>query len=101
MAAGQGERSGAYRSGQPAFRRGRLVGRPYGHAAPLRALEQRLSALRPLGAARCLAEGFAQLAQDADFEAVFMDSTIVGAHQHAAGAPKKRVTKPSDEAGAD
>ncbi len=72
-----------------------------GTAAPLRALEQRLSALRPLGAARCLAEGFAQLAQDADFEAVFMDSTIVGAHQHAAGAPKKRVTKPSDEAGAD
>nr|AFN66377.1 putative transposase [uncultured bacterium] len=31
---------------------------------------------------------------------MFMDSTIVRAHQHAAGAPKKRVIKPSDEAGA-
>ena len=34
---------------------------------------------------------FAQLAQDADFEEVFIDSTIVRAHQHAAGAPKKTV----------
>lgn len=33
---------------------------------------------------------FAQLALDADFEEVFIDSTIVRAHQHAAGAPKKR-----------
>ena len=32
---------------------------------------------------------FTQLAQDADFEEVFIDSTIVRAHQHAAGAPKK------------
>ncbi|MBK8131801.1 MAG: IS5 family transposase [Gammaproteobacteria bacterium] len=32
---------------------------------------------------------FAELAQDADFEEVFLDSTIVRAHQHAAGAPKK------------
>jgi len=32
---------------------------------------------------------FAQLAGDADFEEVFIDSTIVRAHQHAAGAAKK------------
>ncbi|MCP3724706.1 IS5 family transposase [Paraburkholderia sp. CNPSo 3272] len=34
-------------------------------------------------------EVFAALAGDADFEEVFIDSTIVRAHQHAAGAPKK------------
>ncbi len=38
---------------------------------------------------------FAELAKDADFEEVFLDSTIVRAHQHAAGAPKKTVTKRS------
>ena len=38
---------------------------------------------------------FAQLAQDADFEEVFIDSTIVRAHQHAAGAPQKKGTKRS------
>lgn len=32
---------------------------------------------------------FAELAQDADFEEVFLDSTIVRAHQDAAAAPKK------------
>lgn len=36
---------------------------------------------------------FATLAQDADFEEVFLDSTIVRAHQHAAGASKKRDNK--------
>jgi transposase len=30
-----------------------------------------------------------------DLQLVFLDSTVVRAHQHAAGAPKKRVTKPS------
>ena len=44
---------------------------------------------------------FAQLAQDADFEEVFIDSTIVRAHQHAAGAPKKTVTKRSGDRAAD
>ncbi|MDI3302327.1 MAG: IS5 family transposase [Burkholderia multivorans] len=34
---------------------------------------------------------FATLAGDTDFEEVFIDSTIVRAHQHAAGAPKKRA----------
>ena len=38
---------------------------------------------------------FAELAKDADFEEVFLDSTIVRAHQHAAGAPKKTATKRS------
>ena len=38
---------------------------------------------------------FAELAKDADFEEVFLDSTIVRAHQHAAGAQKKQVNKRS------
>ena len=29
-----------------------------------------------------------------DLQIVFLDSTVVRAHQHAAGAPKKRATKP-------
>lgn len=29
-----------------------------------------------------------------DLPRVFLDSTVVRAHQHAAGAPKKRATKP-------
>ena len=39
---------------------------------------------------------FAELAKDADFEEVFLDSTLVRAHQHAAGAPQKQVDKRSD-----
>ena len=38
---------------------------------------------------------FEQLALEADFEEVFIDSTIVRAHQHAAGAAKKTATKRS------
>ena len=34
------------------------------------------------------------LAGDAELERVFIDSTIVRAHQHAAGAQKKKVAKP-------
>jgi hypothetical protein len=33
---------------------------------------------------------FEELAKDADFEDVFLDSTVVRAHQHTAGVPKKR-----------
>ena len=33
---------------------------------------------------------FAVLREDADFEEVYLDSTVVRAHQHAAGAAKKR-----------
>lgn len=40
---------------------------------------------------------FARLAEDADFEEAFIDSTIVRAHQHAAGAPKKRANRRSDD----
>ena len=43
----------------------------------------------------------AELAQEADFEEVFIDSTIVRAHQHAAGAPKKTATKRSGDPAAD
>ena len=44
------------------------------------------------GAWQCL---FATLAQDPDNEYALIDSTIVRAHQHSAGAVKKRATKPS------
>ena len=36
---------------------------------------------------------FAELAGDADFEEVFLDSTIIRVHQHAAGAQKKRARR--------
>ena len=38
---------------------------------------------------------FAELAKDADFEEVFLDSTIVRAHQHSSGAAKKKARKRS------
>jgi len=38
---------------------------------------------------------FAELAKDADFEEVFLDSTIVRAHQHSAGAAKKKARRRS------
>lgn len=41
---------------------------------------------------------FDELAADADNEYAMLDSTIVRAHQHSAGAPKKRVSKPSGAA---
>ena len=45
---------------------------------------------------------FEHLATDADNEYAMIDSTIVRAHQHSAGAKKKKAkTKPSDEAKAD
>jgi len=44
---------------------------------------------------------FAELAKEADFEEVFLDSTIVRAHQHAAGAPKKTANSRSGARGAD
>ena len=46
---------------------------------------------------------FKALAADADNEYAMIDSTIVRAHQHSAGARKKKLvtTKPSGEAGAD
>src|SRR3954451_24137327 len=45
---------------------------------------------------------FEHLAGEADNEYAIIDSTIVRAHQHSAGAQKKRVrTRPSDVAAAD
>lgn len=46
---------------------------------------------------------FKTLAADADNEYAMIDSTIVRAHQHSAGAKKtvKKMTKPSDAAKAD
>lgn len=41
------------------------------------------------------------LAGDAELERVFIDSTIVRAHQHAAGAQKKPARKPSGGRAAD
>ena len=38
---------------------------------------------------------FAALAHERQFREVFIDSTIVRAHQHAAGAPKKTAAKGS------
>ena len=38
---------------------------------------------------------FEQLAEEADNEYAMIDSTIVRAHQHSAGAPKKGAIKPS------
>ena len=36
---------------------------------------------------------FAELSRATDFEEAFIDSTIVRAHQHAAGAPKKTAIR--------
>jgi putative transposase len=36
---------------------------------------------------------FQVLREDADFEEVYLDSTIVRAHQHASGAAKKKASK--------
>jgi transposase len=44
---------------------------------------------------------FKTLASDADNEYAMIDSTIVRAHQHSAGALKKTATKPSGPAEAD
>jgi transposase len=38
-------------------------------------------------------EIFAVLRKDADFEEVYIDSTVIRAHQHAAGAAKKRGSR--------
>ena len=38
---------------------------------------------------------FEELAKDADFEELYLDSSIVRAHQHAAGAVKKTARKRS------
>jgi transposase len=42
---------------------------------------------------------FAVLCKDADFEEVFLDSTVVRAHQHAAGTAKKKGSRLRDVLG--
>lgn len=37
---------------------------------------------------------FRELAKDADFEELYLDGTIVRAHQHASGAQKKTAPRP-------
>lgn len=44
---------------------------------------------------------FQVMREDADFEEVYLDSTIVRAHQHAAGAAKKKASKLSVALGED
>lgn len=44
---------------------------------------------------------FEELAQDADFEELYLDSTVVRAHQHAPGAVKKTARRRSGARAAD
>jgi transposase len=44
---------------------------------------------------------FEALREDADFEEVFLDSTVVRAHQHAAGAAQKKGRRRLDVLGVD
>jgi transposase len=44
---------------------------------------------------------FAVLREDVDFEEVYLDSTVVRAHQHAAGAAKKKGSKLLDALAGD
>jgi transposase len=43
----------------------------------------------------------AVLGADTDLQSLLLDSTVVRAHQHAAGAQKKRANRPSDARAAD
>ena len=70
------------------------VARPAGR---LWQLEQRLRALFPFWAKKGNWELlFKALVDDPDFEYLIIDSTIVRAHQHAAGAKGGPKIKPSD-----
>ena len=59
-------------------------------AGTLWRLEEHTPAVQPLGQNRVWHRVFQHLAADADNEYAMIDSTIVRAHQHSAGAPKKR-----------
>ncbi len=85
-----------YGGGQPFVRRGGAFSFSRGHslarsAGAFRRLEEHASALQPLGRDRGMGTGFQHLAADADNEYAMIDSTIVRAHQHSAGAQKKRA----------
>jgi putative transposase len=51
-------------------------------------LEQRVPALQPVEHQGRLVSMFEAMSDDPDFEYLIIDSTIVRAHQHAAGAKK-------------
>lgn len=50
-----------------------------------------LPAVQPVVPQRVWENLFKALSDDADFEYILVDSTIVRAHQHSAGAPKKAI----------
>ena len=87
--------------GQPAVRGGRAVSLSGRHsvAGLARAVWRSGNdpyAVQPMGKERGLGEGFQTPADDADNEYAMINSTIVRAHQHSAGARKKGVRiKPS------
>ena len=73
-----------------------------GSAGAFWQLEYSAYTFQPVGGNGVWADVFKQLANEADNEYAMIDSTIVRAHQHSAGAKKKTVRiKPSDEARAD
>ena len=55
-------------------------------------LEEHAQEAQPLGQERGWQRLFEHLAAEADNEYAMIDSTIVRAHQHSAGAPKKKMT---------
>jgi len=58
-------------------------------SSPLAPFVNNASTICKVAAARRLERVFAALAEDADFEEIFMHSTIIRVHQHGAGAKKK------------
>ena len=90
-AAGQGDRSRRHRGGQPPLPRGGALAVPHRIAVArpsgaVRQLEQRLGAVPPLDAFRRFERVFNTLSEEFDLECVFVDGTVVQAHQKASGA---------------
>lgn len=63
-------------------------------AGGIRLLEQRLPPLQPVERQGVWHRIFAAMADDPDFEYLILDSTIVRAHQHAAGAKRGLRIRP-------
>ena len=95
VAGSSGIRWARQRTRQSTFRRRRDLEIPDGcslarHADALRRLEEHPHAILTLGDQRGLADIFKTLADDPDNEYAMIDATIVRAHQHSAGARKKK-----------
>src|SRR5215203_4534939 len=89
-AAGAGWACGRHGPGQPAVCRGRALPERFGCGVKV---QTRFSRWAKAGLWERV---FQHLAADADNEYAMIDSTIVRAHQHAAGAPKKpAIIRPS------